>query len=108
MNQSGFVRPATMRSLLIGLSGSLRRQVGAIATNCGCYRNALPVEQGFQFQLCGLRVIVSGALLLFQQWLRIRNRLLDLEVLDSPRLTCSQGEGSGFSGMADRSYHFVI
>ena len=91
MNPFGFVRPATMRSLLIGLSGSLRRQGGAIVTSCGCYRNALRVEQGFQFQLCGLRETVSDALLLFQQWLRIRNRLLDLEVLDLPRLVRSQG-----------------
>jgi len=91
MNQSDFVRPATTRSLLIELNGSLKRQGDAIATSCGCDRNALPVEQDFQFQLCGLREIVSDALLLFQQWLRIRNRLLDLEVLDSPRLARSQG-----------------
>ena len=91
MNLSDFVRPATLRSLLIELNGSLRRQGGAIVTSCGCYRNALPVEQGFQFQLCGLREVVSDALLLFQQWPCIKNRLVGLEVLDSPRLARSQG-----------------
>ena len=57
MNQSDFVRPAMLRSLLIGLSGSLRRQMGAIVTSSGSSLNVLSVANGLRFLLSGQKDI---------------------------------------------------
>jgi len=57
MNPFDFVRPATLRSLLIGLSGSLRRQGGAISTSFGSSLNVLSAANGLRFLLSGQKDI---------------------------------------------------